>query len=259
MLTSLYTRTFFRAHALGNDYLVWEGDPAEVDDGWVRRVCDRHTGVGSDGILVPMPRTVAADVGLRIFNPDGSEAEKSGNGVRIFALWHARQTGLMDMVVDTPGGLVVAHVSQQNGADHVAAEMGRARVAPAEVIAGLETFPVDIGNPHRVVLSVPDDWEALGARIEGSVPGRTNVQFVRVIDRGRVEVFIWERGAGRTRASGSSASAVARIVSLRGLCDTRLIVTMEGGNLHVDVGPDGHVQIAGRVIAVGRFDLDPLW
>lgn len=255
----MYTRTFFRAHGLGNDYLVWEGDPAEVDDHWVRRICDRHTGLGSDGVLIPVEPGPGAEAGVRIFNPDGTEAEKSGNGVRIFALWFARQDGLTEFTVSTPGGLVRVSIHDRSGADQVRAEMGVGRLGAEETICCTPTHPVDIGNPHRVVFGIPEDWQALGQRIEGTVVGRTNVQFVQVVSRGRVRIRIWERGAGHTLASGSSASAVARVVTSLGLCDSPLIVEMEGGELMTEVDPAGGVTIDGTIVAIGRIELDPRW
>jgi diaminopimelate epimerase len=263
---------FFRAHGLGNDYLVWEGDPSEVTPEWVRAVCDRHTGVGSDGVLVPgaAPEHLHVDAperlapSVRIFNPDGSEAEKSGNGVRIFALWWSRKTGERAFVVRTLGGLVPVEIhGDERGTDKtgntVRAEMGVALRAPEQQLCGHTTWPVDLGNPHRVLLTIPEDWRALGAQIEQAVPGRTNVQFVRVIDRGRVEARIWERGAGETTASGSSASAIARVVTALNLCDTPLVVAMPGGDLWVDVSAAGVVTIDGAIGAIGTFTLDPEW
>lgn len=264
---------FFRAHGLGNDYLVWEGDPAEVTPEWVRRVCDRHTGVGSDGVLVPgvAPGSAGAGAGapeslsapaVRIFNPDGSEAEKSGNGVRIFALWWSIKTGEREFVVQTLGGPVLVQVQRGQQGQHgntVRAEMGVARQAPEQELCGYTTWPVDLGNPHRVVLTIPDDWRTVGAQIEQAVPGRTNVQFVRVVDRSRVEARIWERGAGETTASGSSASAIARVVTALDLCDTPLIVAMPGGDLWVDVSAIGVVTIDGAIGAIGTITLDPEW
>ena len=290
-------RTFFRAHGLGNDYLVWEGDPSVVDAAWVRRVCDRHTGVGADGVLVPVggdgaeppefrrffpspaqrekvPVYSWADEGcstspggtgraaltcetaVRIWNPDGSEAEKSGNGVRIYALWWSRRTGARSFTVGTLGGAVKVEVGE---GDIVRAEMGIAQMGAAQELCGLTVWPVDVGNPHRVALVVPDDWRAVGARIEASVSGRTNVQFATVVNRERVEARIWERGAGETMASGSSASAVARVVTALGLCDGKLVVGMAGGDLAVEVGGAGEVAIVGRIVGIGRVELEGGW
>jgi diaminopimelate epimerase len=278
-VTDPLARTFFRAHGLGNDYLVWEGDPAVVTPEWVRRVCDRHTGVGSDGVLVPslsVPFAGAgAETAVRIFNPDGSEAEKSGNGVRIYALWWSRRTGQGTFSVGTLGGVVRVQVygyAQQDGGalsgapagarraeGGVTADMGLARLGAAVELCGFTAWPVDIGNPHRVILTVPNDWRMLGANIEVAVPGRTNVQFVDVVDRTRVNARIWERGAGRTLASGSSASAIARVVTALGLCDSPVDVGMEGGTLRVAVEPDGRCTIDGPIVAIGRVELDPGW
>ncbi len=249
-------RTFFRAHGLGNDYLVWEGEPGVVTPGWVRRVCDRHTGVGSDGVLVPGDARDGAQTAVRIFNPDGSEAEKSGNGVRIYALWWARRTGARDFAVSTIGGTVTVQVYD---GDRVRAAMGVARLGSAVELCGYPAWPVDIGNPHRVILAIPDDWCAIGARIELAVPGRTNVQFVHVLDRTRVVARIWERGAGRTLASGSSASAIARVVTALGLCDSPIEVGMEGGTLTVEVDASGRCTIDGPIVAIARVELDRGW
>ena len=252
--------TFFRAHGLGNDYLVWEGDPAVVSPAWVQRVCDRHAGVGSDGVLVPGPGLAAgaAETSVRIFNPDGSEAEKSGNGVRIYALWWSRRAGVDRFRVGTAGGIVGVRVYEQDG-ECVAAEMGIARLGEPEPLAGVVTWPVNVGNPHRVVLHVPPDWCEVGARIEVAVPGRTNVQFVEVLGLHHVRARVWERGAGRTLASGSSACAVARVVTSLGLCTSPVQVEMEGGTLRVDVDAAGGCTIDGRVVAIGHVELDPRW
>ena len=112
---------------------------------------------------------------------------------------------------------------------------------------------------HRVILAIPDDWCAIGARIELAVPGRTNVQFVHVLDRTRVVARIWERGAGRTLASGSSASAIARVVTALGLCDSPIEVGMEGGTLTVEVDASGRCTIDGPIVAIARVELDRGW
>lgn len=252
--------TFFRAHGLGNDYLVWEGDPAVVTPAWVQRVCDRHAGVGGDGVLFPGPRLTggAAQTSVRIFNPDGSEAEKSGNGVRIYALWWSRREGVQRFRVGTAGGVVSVHVYEADG-ECVSAQMGVATLGESEPLCGHVTWPVNVGNPHRVVLHVPADWCAAGARIEVAVAGRTNVQFVEVLGPGSVRAWIWERGAGRTLASGSSACAVARVVTALGLCTSPVQVEMEGGTLRVDVDAAGGCTIDGRIVAIGHVELDPRW
>lgn len=237
---------FWRAHGLGNDYLVLESGEA-LGPELVRALCDRHTGVGSDGILEPTPG------GLRIHNPDGSEAEKSGNGLRIFAHWLVRRRAAApEFELQTRGGAVRCAVH----GDRVQVDMGPARVGPEVELAGTRVIRVDLGNPHAVALGIPSDWLSRGPRIETAVPGRTNVQFVEIRE-GVAHARIWERGAGHTRSSGSSACAVAAVCVDRGLLPSPLTVRMEGGDLSIEVGAT--VRMEGPVEAVGLIELLPSW
>ncbi|MFZ5475469.1 MAG: diaminopimelate epimerase [Myxococcota bacterium] len=239
----------FRSHGLGNDYLVLEDGPPVTPD-LARALCDRRTGVGGDGVLEPV------DGGLRIWNPDGSEAEKSGNGIRIFAHWLVRRRGAASpLTLWTKGGVVRAWVA----GDDVRVEMGVARVGEPRSVEGVTALPVDVGNPHHVVFAVPDDWRSLGARIERSVPARTNVQFVAVEGPRAVRVKVWERGAGETRSSGSSACAVAAATVATGRASSPVEVRMDGGTLRVEVGEGGAVTLEGPVEAVGAVELDAGW
>lgn len=239
---------FWRAHGLGNDYLVLETGDA-LPPALVRAICDRNTGVGSDGILEPIPGDPWR---VRIHNPDGSEAEKSGNGLRIFARWlvDRRDAGPV-FHVETAGGRVRCHVGEE-----VRVEMGAARIVGVETLGGLEVTRVDVGNPHAVHLGIPEDWPLRGATIERSVPGRTNVQFVEVRD-GVAHARIWERGAGHTRSSGSSACAIATVCVARGLLTSPVLVRMEGGDLRVVVGDE--VEIEGPVEPIAIIEVDPGW
>lgn len=243
----------FRAHGLGNDYLVYEEGPS-LTPALVRALCDRHEGVGSDGVLEPVPPADGAGFGLRIHNPDGSQAEKSGNGLRIYAWWRARGAPAA-FSVWTPGGVVQCQVAGQR----VRVEMGRARMLGTTVIAGLVCHRVDLGNPHAVVLGIPTNWEELGPTVENAVERRTNVQFAQVVAPNRVRVRVWERGAGVTRSSGSSACAVAAVGVSRGLLLSPTVVEMPGGELEVDVGRDGAVTLEGPVMPVGQVVLHPEW
>jgi diaminopimelate epimerase len=244
----------FRSHGLGNDYLVLEALDGALTPALVRAICDRHTGVGSDGVLEPVEGR-GCDYGLRIHNPDGSEAEKSGNGLRIFADWLVRARGApRAFSVWTAGGVVRCEVGEQ-----VRVAMGRARVLGAEVLAGVDVHRVDVGNPHAVSFGIPTDWEARGAAVERSVPGRTNVQFVEPVDAHTLRARVWERGAGRTRSSGSSACAVATVGVALGWVASPVRVEMEGGVLGVVVHPDGNVDLEGPVEPIGRIEVDPAW
>ena len=280
---------FTKGHGLGNDYLVL--DEGDVDfplaPASVRWICHRNWGVGSDGILLRTASSVA-DVGLRIFNPDGSEAEKSGNGLRIFAkyLWERGGLRKAPMTIETKGGVVeaVCHVAggAEGPVDEVTVEMGRATFrAPEipmhgpdrEVVAvplqvgdrTLTVTCVSIGNPHCVVFTDrldEDEVRALGPRIEThpSFPNRTNVQFARVLGRDRVEIRIWERGAGWTLASGSSSCAVGAASVRNGLADGTITIVSPGGQLRVEVRPDYSIRLRGPVAEVceGTFAPDLL-
>ena len=274
---------FTKGHGLGNDYLVME--ERELDfplaPAAVRWICHRNWGVGSDGILLRTTSRVA-DVGLRIFNPDGSEAEKSGNGLRIFAkyLWERGGLRQSPMRIETKGGVVeaVCHLAGDR-VDEVTVEMGHATFrAPEipmhgpdrEVVAvplqvgarSLTVTCVSVGNPHCVVFTDrldDDEVRTLGPRIEThpAFPNRTNVQFARVVGRDRIEVRIWERGAGFTLASGSSSCAVAAAAVRNGFCDGGITVVSPGGELGLQVRPDFSIRLRGPVAEVCAGELAP--
>ena len=269
---------FHKYHALGNDYIVL--DPSEVPGmpapGQICRICRRNYGVGSDGILYGPVDTDKADFALRIFNPDGSEAEKSGNGLRIFARYLRDRGKVQDrpFSISTAGGRVQAQI-QDDGA-MVTVEMGRVSFDSTQIpVAGPqrevinETITVDgrdltfcaatIGNPHCVIVC-DEVCEArtrrLGPMIECDerFPNRTNVQFVKVLDRSNIRIEIWERGAGYTLASGSSSSAAA-VARRLGLCDSNITVHMPGGELEINLAEDFSVTMTGPVTKVADGEL----
>jgi diaminopimelate epimerase len=276
------TLKFHKYHALGNDYLVVELAKSEMPTAAiVRALCDRHYGVGSDGILVAGPTTIAG-FSLRIFNPDGSEAEKSGNGLRIFAryLWDTRKVAAAAFEVATKGGIVRCQVLDDGRRIDVA--MGIASFSSARIpVAGpsrdvidepievdrrhLHFTGVSMGNPHCVILLdeiSPDIARRLGPLLEQhpAFPNRTNVQFVRVFNRNRIQIEIWERGAGYTLASGSSSCAAGAAAVRLGLCDREITVAMPGGELAVIVSEDYSIRMVGPAakIAEGSIARDLL-
>ena len=273
---------FKKYHALGNDYLVVEPAalPAGLPDDWIVRVCDRQRGVGADGVLLGPLTAANGGVAVRIFNPDGSEAEKSGNGLRIFARY-LRDTNRADdapFAVETIGGTVTCRVHDDGRTVTVA--MGRVsfhnrdipvsgpprEVLDEELNAAGRIFrfsAATIGNPHCVVFV--DTPTAALAQEFGPVierdprfPNRINVQFVRVLDRSSLRMEIWERGAGYTLASGSSSCAAAAVARRLGLCSADVAVTMPGGTLHVAIGDDWSATLTGPVARVCRGEIDPV-
>jgi diaminopimelate epimerase len=265
---------FAKGHGLGNDYLVFDAaDLGEPSTDAIVRICDRNWGVGSDGILLLVP-SARADFGLRIFNPDGSEAEKSGNGLRIFAK-HLADHGLAKrprFTVETKGGIVDCQCHVVDGrVDAVTVEMGRATFRAADIPttattgdavgvtltlrdgAHIEATAVSVGNPHCVVfVDRLDEAECrrLGPELERhpAFPARTNVQFVRPRSRSEIDILIWERGAGYTLASGSSSCAAASAAVRNGHCDAGTVtVRMPGGELRIDVRPDWSLRLEGPV------------
>jgi diaminopimelate epimerase len=267
---------FAKGHGLGNDYIVMAESalPAPLTERAIVRVCDRNWGVGSDGILLLVP-SARADFGLRIFNPDGSEAEKSGNGLRIFAkyLWdHGHARGKKTFTVDTRGGVVECTCHERDGrVNFVTVEMGRVTfrapdipmngpdrdvvAVPLRLADGttVTATALSVGNPHCVVfVQRLDEGETrrLGPLIERhpAFPQRTNVQFAHVAGRDTVDISIWERGAGYTLASGSSSCAAASAAVKNGLCGHgRVTVRMPGGTLVIDVRADWSLRLEGPV------------
>lgn len=265
---------FVKYHAAGNDYLVVGGlpglDPSSRD--WpaaARVLCDRNRGIGADGVVVgPVGEAAAGEpVGLRLFNCDGGECERSANGLRIFALHLAARHGAgPDLVLRTRAGLAAAHVRDLD-AGVVSVAIGRPTFDPRAVpVLGADApalrVPIDVdgrhveatclnnGNPHAVVpmpaLS-PALTAELGPRIarHPRFPERTNVEFVRVRDTATIEIEIYERGAGRTLASGSGACAAASAAHALGLVGHHVTVGMPGGDVVVDLDADGAVTVTG--------------
>jgi diaminopimelate epimerase len=209
-----------RWDAAGNVYLVYEGEPLEAE-----RV--RELAAGTDGILEVLGRDDDS-AEIVIWNPDGSTAELSGNGTRIAARWLAGRTGARRVTIRVGPREVGATML---GGDLVEQDMGPFEVHARERVAGLEVTPVSVGNPHAVVEGDPDDLPLIGPLLETHprFPGRTNVQVVRRAGPGRVVARVWERGVGETRASGTSAVAVAAATHGEG----EVTVSFPGGELRV--------------------------
>ena len=273
---------YAKYHALGNDYIVISPEDVKLDRdlsaGRVRTICHRNYGVGSDGILLgPLPSSTCT-FGLRIFNPDGSEAEKSGNGLRIFSrcLWDRGLVKGDPFTVETPGGSVTCRIEE--GGRIVTVEMGQVSFLSTRIpVAGeerealreridvrgrsFEYCAATVGNPHCVVLCdepSPDLARIYGPLIEREprFPNRTNVQFMKVIDRHNIRIEIWERGAGYTLASGSSSTAAAAVARRLGLCDSAIAVHMPGGDLSIRFSKTFAAIMRGPVTHVAEGTMD---
>ena len=258
---------FQKYQALGNDYLVLQDAALPPDPSLVQQLCHRQLGAGADGVLWPVPTAPAGGFAVRIFNPDGSEAETSGNGLRIFAryLWDCGLVSGEPFAVTTPAAVVQCRVLAGGAAVQV--QLGRAHFDSSAIpmagaaravvneplqVAGrlLHITAVSVGNPHCVVPLArisPALVRRLGPLLERHAlfPQRTNVQLVRVLDAHQIQIEIWERGAGYTLASGSSSCAAAAACVRLGLCQSPLQVRMPGGLLQVQVAPDYSVTLEG--------------
>ncbi len=272
---------FTKYHALGNDYIVINPKDlsAPLTTEQVKTICHRNFGVGSDGILLgPLPAE-NAKCALKIYNPDGSIAEKSGNGLRIFSryLWDTKFVGNEEFAIQTDGGLVRSTVF--DGGKMVRVEMGKVsfdsekipvagpkrEVLNEKISVGGRDFTfcaATIGNPH-CVLPLPEISAKLahefGPLLETHVnfPKKTNVQFLKILDRANIQIEIWERGAGYTLASGSSSSAASAVAHKLGLVDRSVSVHCPGGIIQIEIGDDFAILMTGSVTKIAEGVTSP--
>ena len=265
---------YVKSHGLGNDYIVLEEKQINfvLGERQIQTLCNVHYGIGSDGILLRVDST-KADIGLRIFNPDGSEAEKSGNGLRIFCKY-VYDYGIIqkeNFTVETKGGIVTAYIVKavEGKAKVIKIDMGKAifdaisiptyftdkEAINQSLEVNGEIYKVNcvsVGNPHCVILKdelKEEEIKAVGPLIENHkmFPNKINVQFAKIISSKEVEILIWERGAGFTLASGSSSSAVACVLKKKGLIDSKVTIKMLGGQLELEIDEDWQIHMTGEV------------
>ncbi len=276
---------FYRYHGLGNDYLVIDPKKTSIaiNPDSIRAICRRNFGEGSDGILYGPFFDDNGDIHVQIFNPDGSEAEKSGNGTRIFARYlvdEGYRSSEQPFTFLTLGGMVRAHVVDKM--NKIIMDMGTASFTSGKIpVAGEEREVVNekiivneqelnmtcvtMGNPHCVIpvdsLTKEMAME-MGPYLENHVvfPNRTNVQFLKVIDPRNIQIEIWERGAGYTLASGSSSCASAAAAFRLGLVENKVKVHMPGGDLDIVILDNYEMQMTGPVAFIAKgFLSDELW
>jgi diaminopimelate epimerase len=277
---------FVKFHGYGNDYIVCEAAQLPADEAalpaFVRRVCERHYGIGSDGVAsLEKLRAGAADFRLRIFNPDGSEAAMSGNGSRSAAafLHHEDLWTRPRLRLQTRAGVKLYRLIGRDGRGRYkfAAEIGAPRFASADIPLVTDEprervvdFPLELGAGETVAVTALEmcnpnaclfvadfdsvDWRRLGRIIESHprFPARTNVEFIRVVDRSQIEARVWERGVGATLSSGTGACAAAVAACVNELTGRRVSVHMPGGRLEVEWRADGEVVLTGEAEVIYR-------
>ncbi|HIJ54842.1 MAG TPA: diaminopimelate epimerase [Deltaproteobacteria bacterium] len=274
---------FFKYHGLGNDYIVLNPEDLNTTlaPEQITRICHRNFGIGSDGILLgPLAdKDHGTDFALKIYNTDGSEAEKSGNGLRIFSryLWDKGLVDSKPFTIHTLGGIVTSQIL--NGGKEISVGMGHVSFQSKDVpVVGPNREVIDenividgvsytycaatIGNPHCVIVKDEISKEEAckygpNIEIDSLFPNRTNVQFMRILDRNNIQIEIWERGVGYTLASGSSASASAAVAFKLGHIDSHVTVHMPGGNMEIEIAEDFSIQMTGAVTRVCEGLIDP--
>jgi diaminopimelate epimerase len=266
--------SFVKMHGLGNEYIILDSTNIDfrLTTAAIRRLCNIHFGIGSDGIVMKVPST-KADFGFRVFNPDGSEAEKSGNGLRILCkyLFDYKYSNKRQFSVETLTDIVYADIVEEKNekATLIQVDMGKAiftsRDIPVNsdksefigqmITAGDKEFEVNcvsVGNPHCVVIKQELDEKEIrqyGPLLENHplFPNRINVQFARILSDHDAQILIWERGAGYTLASGSSSCAASSVLVKRGLIKGDLTMHMQGGNLKIQIDGDWNIRMTGEV------------
>lgn len=271
--------TLRKYHGLGNDYLIYDPNRNEnlLQERQIEALCKRNVGVGADGILYG-PFFDGEDIMVRIFNPDGSEAEKSGNGIRIFSKY-LKDTGYIKeksyVLTTKAGGTTVSFLDEDGSLMRV--DMGKATFLASEIPAvgfGEEIVNeaiffcdnfynatcVSMGNPNCVLMieeANPKKAKQLGPYVENSkyFPNRINMQLCQVLDEENIQIEIYERGAGYTYASGTGACAAAAASHRLGLVGDKVTVHMHGGELLVEFAEDGSIFMTGPVVYIGSITL----
>jgi diaminopimelate epimerase len=253
---------FIKLQGVGNDFVLIDGRELDLTGVDLKNlsieICDRHFGVGADGLLLVLP-SEKANYRMRIFNPDGSEPEMCGNGIRCFAKYVYEKDKLKcDVIsVETLAGIIVPAIIEEGGVvSGIEVDMGIPKKTGKFVIGTFDISAISMGNPHAVIFA--DDLSAInlpevGPLIENhaNFPNRTNVEFVKVISKTEIEIIVWERGAGVTLACGTGACASVVAANLAGLTGRKVLVHLPGGDLNIEwQESDDHVLMSGPAEAV---------
>ncbi|MEE8638011.1 MAG: diaminopimelate epimerase [Candidatus Margulisiibacteriota bacterium] len=260
---------FIKMHGLGNDFVLIDSRKESLDKLEIKKLavgmCDRHFGIGADGLLIVWP-SQKAHYRMQIFNPDGSEPEMCGNGIRCFAKYVYETDQLNEEVisVETLGGIILPAVilGPEKNVVGVEVDMGIPKEEGEVSLQGYKFKQISMGNPHAVAL-VNDlagiNLYEIGPKIENDphFPNRTNVEFVNILNDKEIEVAVWERGAGETLACGTGASASVVAASLLGKIGRRALVHLPGGNLDIEWSEDKHILMRGpaQKVCEGKYYL----
>lgn len=265
---------FIKSQGLGNEYIIIDEKNITfpLTQKAIQKICNVNFGIGSDGILIKT-NSDSADIGLKIFNPDGSEAEKSGNGLRIFCkyIYDYKIIPHREFTVETKGGKVRANIQEtiHDRASLITVDMGKAIFSSKQIPTSFNSEEVQdeiiliddkkfvincvsVGNPHCVIIKDELDVREIkkyGPKIENysKFPNRINVQFAKIISRDEIQILIWERGAGFTLASGSSSCAVASVLRKKELINNKVTVKMQGGELNIEINDTWDIRMTGEV------------
>jgi diaminopimelate epimerase len=271
--------SFVKMHGLGNEYVILNSEEIsfKLTTAAIKRICNIHFGIGSDGIVMKVPSS-KADFGFRVFNPDGSEAEKSGNGLRILCkyLYDYGYAKAKQFSVETLTDIVYGEIVEEDAgkATLIKVDMGKANFRSREIpvnsdlpefigqkiMAGDREFEVNcvsVGNPHCIVIREELDEEEVrtyGPLLENHpiFPNRINVQFAKVISEHDARILIWERGAGYTLASGSSSCGASSVLVKKGLVKGDLTMHMQGGDLKIKIDKDFNIRMTGEVREIAK-------
>jgi len=258
---------FTKAHGAKNDFLLtWQSDAPDADLAAIARaICDRHTGVGADGwMLVAPPSDADAEGAIQLYNSDGSVAEISGNGTRCaaaFLIRHGHAAGVVR--IRTGAGIKTLRTLRRAGLTfEFEMNMGTPRIAAPRFELPLSTGPrdvtlLDVGNPQCAVPvdTFDFDWRKMGAEIESHphFPNRTNVSFILPVDRHRIDVRFYERGAGETMSSGTGSTGAAVTAVSRGVAESPVEVMTPAGSIHLRIDGDVYLTGPAEIIAEGEF------
>ncbi len=257
---------FVKMQGTGNDFILIDSRKESLEGMDLAKLavklCDRHYGIGADGLLIAEASS-AADVKMKVLNPDGSEAEMCGNGIRCFAkyIYETAEKKKELISIETAAGVMLPSIIELKGRTAVVeVDMGKPRHIKAAKVKSYDAILISMGNPHCVIFV--DDLNSVRLDVEGPeienlpmFPDRTNVEFVHVENRNELTVRVWERGAGETLACGTGACASVAAAANKELTGRNALVHLPGGNLEIEWQEDDHIILRGPAETVFEGEL----